>query len=240
MLAILGHIPFHINFRINSSISCHWSSHWSLSAAEDPCFREQREAPWAGLTFPLGGERKSLDCGNKEHFLDQELILVRSLCLCGIESTLGDVFFWVSLAEEDSPSFCLRKIHPEVTSMSIFLYFVCGLPLQHGRWWTVRVLVETKPGPPKQSTPNLTTRPEGLPLFFLLFCFCFFNKTDFKTEFSSCKAGGSFSGASSTHTNARVPVLRNGKSLRSHIDNWHGLRQGTWCLVALRSSDAAL
>ena len=31
-----------------------------------------------------------------------------------------------------SSSFCLRKIVPELTSVPIFLYFVCGTPPQHG------------------------------------------------------------------------------------------------------------
>ena len=32
-----------------------------------------------------------------------------------------------------SSSVCLRKIHPELTSVPVFLYFVCGSPAQHGR-----------------------------------------------------------------------------------------------------------
>ena len=50
------------------------------------------------------------------------------------------VLFVFSYGEEDWPwanvccqssSFCLRKIVLELTSVSIFLYFVCGMPLQH-------------------------------------------------------------------------------------------------------------
>ena len=29
-------------------------------------------------------------------------------------------------------SFCLRKIVPELTAVPIFLYFIFGMPLQHG------------------------------------------------------------------------------------------------------------
>ena len=31
-----------------------------------------------------------------------------------------------------SSSFCLRKIVPKLTSVPVFLYFVCGMPPQHG------------------------------------------------------------------------------------------------------------
>ena len=36
--------------------------------------------------------------------------------------------------QSSSFSFCLRKISPELTSVPIFPYFVCGMPPQHGRW----------------------------------------------------------------------------------------------------------
>ena len=51
------------------------------------------------------------------------------------------LFFFFSFGEEDWPSaniccqcsyFCLRKTVPELTFVLIFLYFVCGMPPQHG------------------------------------------------------------------------------------------------------------
>ena len=52
-----------------------------------------------------------------------------------------EVQFFCLFPEEDSPwaniccqsfSFCLRKIHTELTSVPVFFYFVCGSPPQHG------------------------------------------------------------------------------------------------------------
>ena len=65
-----------------------------------------------------------------------------------------------------SPSFCLRKIVPELTSVPIFLYFVCGSLPQHGLISAVcpRLRSElAKPRPLKWSTLNLTTVPLGQP-----------------------------------------------------------------------------
>ena len=59
------------------------------------------------------------------------------------EGNLDDGFTLFFLAEEDCPwanrccqssTFCLRKFNPELASMPIFLYFVCGSLPQYG-WW---------------------------------------------------------------------------------------------------------
>ena len=36
--------------------------------------------------------------------------------------------------------FSVRKIRPELTSMPVLLYFICGMPLQHGLMSSVQVL----------------------------------------------------------------------------------------------------
>ena len=72
--------------------------------------------------------------------------------------------------------FLLRKISPELTSVPIFLYFVCGMPA------TSRLTNGVGPCPgsepanllPKWSVPNLTTRPWASPWNeFLMFLFHF-------------------------------------------------------------------
>ena len=56
---------------------------------------------------------------------------------------------------------------PELKSVPVFLYFVWGSPPQHGHWPAVCGLcLGPNPRPPKQSTPNLTTRPPGLAYLF--------------------------------------------------------------------------
>ena len=98
-------------------------------------------------------------------------------------------WFFMFFGEEDWPrdsiccqssSFCLRKIVPELTSVPIFLYFVCRVPpqlcLMSGVWvwtqdtnlqiwgcWTLKLEnAEAEP-------VNLTTIPLGRPLFMILF-----------------------------------------------------------------------
>ena len=55
----------------------------------------------------------------------------------------------------------LRKTRPELTSMPIFLCFVCGSP------WLPMIgagpHLGTEPGSLKWNAPNLTTRPQGRP-----------------------------------------------------------------------------
>ena len=84
--------------------------------------------------------------------------------------------FFSFFGEEDWPwantccqfSFCLREIFPELTSVLIVLYFVCGLLPRHGFLMTgVGLYPEFKPanpGPPKWSVLNSTTMPQGWPL----------------------------------------------------------------------------
>ena len=68
--------------------------------------------------------------------------------------------------------FRLRKIHPELTSVPILLYFVCGLPSQHGL--TSSVYAHAQDPNPWQTraaeadSENLTITPLGQPLTFLL------------------------------------------------------------------------
>ena len=57
--------------------------------------------------------------------------------------------------------FSVRKILPELTSVLIFLYFVCWSPPQHG--WQEGQVHTCKPGLLKWSVPNLTTEPQGWP-----------------------------------------------------------------------------
>ena len=61
--------------------------------------------------------------------------------------------------------FLVRKISPELTSVPVFLYFVCGtLHSMAGEWcMSVPGMWICKLGLPKQSVPNLTTGPLGRP-----------------------------------------------------------------------------
>ena len=60
----------------------------------------------------------------------------------------------------------LRKIHPELTSVPIFLYFVCGSPPQHSHQVVVLVCTrEPNPGCQSGALGILTTRPWGWPPF---------------------------------------------------------------------------
>ena len=81
-----------------------------------------------------------------------------------LDGVLAILFFSFSL-------FLLRKIHPELTSMPVFLYFlVCGPPAQHGHQQRgVGLCLGTGLWPANQSVLNLTTRPPGL-----AYCFFFF------------------------------------------------------------------
>ena len=67
--------------------------------------------------------------------------------------------------------FLVRKICPELASTVNLPLFVCEPPSQHGPWQTrhAGLHLGTEPGQPKQSTPNLTTRPLGLAIvvFFI-------------------------------------------------------------------------
>ena len=57
--------------------------------------------------------------------------------------------------------FFLRKILPELTSVPIFLYFLCGSLPQHGwQWWRSLPRIQThKLRLPKWSVPNSSTAP---------------------------------------------------------------------------------
>ena len=68
--------------------------------------------------------------------------------------------------------FLLRKICPELTSMSIFLYFVCGLALQHGLVSRVSPAWGSEPRMPTAEVEpvNLTTGPQGWPQVLLFNC----------------------------------------------------------------------
>ena len=66
------------------------------------------------------------------------LTSILEFCLLYRGPSSVNLFFF---SEEDWPwaniccqsfSFCLRKIVPELTSVPVFLYFVCELPPQHG------------------------------------------------------------------------------------------------------------
>ena len=77
---------------------------------------------------------------------------------------------WANICCQSS-SFCLTKISPELTSVPVFLYFVCGMLPQHG-WWAV---CRSAPGiqtreswAPELEHVNLTTMPPGWPLAKLL------------------------------------------------------------------------
>ena len=68
-----------------------------------------------------------------------------------------------------SSSFLLRKISPELTSVPVFLCFVCGMPATA---WLLQSGVGLRPGTEprllKQSLLNLTIRPQGQPQMLLL------------------------------------------------------------------------
>ena len=53
--------------------------------------------------------------------------------------------------------FVYEEVCSELTSMPIFLYFVCGSPPQHGLMSGVGPCPESEPGPLKQSTPDSAT-----------------------------------------------------------------------------------
>ena len=66
--------------------------------------------------------------------------------------------------------FLLRKICPELTSVPIFLYFVCGSPPQNDCWRMVWVSTqEQNLGLKSRAHWNLTTRPWGWPLQLIIF-----------------------------------------------------------------------
>ena len=73
--------------------------------------------------------------------------------------------------------FLVRKIGPELTSVPVFLHFVCGLLPQHGLMRGVGphlVCEPTNTGLLKQSARDLTIVPQGWPLkliYYYLLCF---------------------------------------------------------------------
>ena len=66
-------------------------------------------------------------------------------------------------AGPQSSSFCLRKIHPELTSLliSLYLYVGCCHSIAADKWR--RSVPRNELGSTEQSTTNLTTRPQGRP-----------------------------------------------------------------------------
>ena len=66
----------------------------------------------------------------------------------------------------------LRKSHPELTSVAMFLYFVCGVPPQHGLMNSVSVRTwdgTCKRWATEAEHVNLTTMPVGWPHWWRLF-----------------------------------------------------------------------
>ena len=74
---------------------------------------------------------------------------------------------WANIRCQSSSFFCLRKISPELKSVPILLYFVCGMPVQHG-WWVEQVRTQNPnlgtPGHQSRVRGTLTTWPWGQPL----------------------------------------------------------------------------
>ena len=67
--------------------------------------------------------------------------------------------------------FFLRKIGPKVTSVPIFLYFICGMLPQRGLVIGVQVCARFWAGEPwaaEMEHTNLTATPSDCPSFFLL------------------------------------------------------------------------
>ena len=65
--------------------------------------------------------------------------------------------------------FLVRKICPELTSVLIFLYFICEMPPQHG-WWVEAAHawdpdLQTAAAKAEQSTQNFNHSATGQPLF---------------------------------------------------------------------------
>ena len=72
---------------------------------------------------------------------------------------------WANICCQSS-SFCLRKIVPELTSVPISLYFVYGMPPQHGLMSGVEVCAQDPTQEPRDAEvecANLTTTPLGWP-----------------------------------------------------------------------------
>ena len=63
------------------------------------------------------------------------------------------------------PSFLVRKIGPELTSVPIFPYFICGTPPHHGLMsgvgWCLGSEPVSKPLATEVEHANLTTTPQG-------------------------------------------------------------------------------
>ena len=80
-------------------------------------------------------------------------------------------FFWwgrLALSKHLLPIllFCLRKSGPDLTSVPMVLYFVCGMPPQHDLVSGVGLLPGSEPmnlRQLKQRLPNLTAMPPGQP-----------------------------------------------------------------------------
>ena len=71
------------------------------------------------------------------------------------------------IGPELSPSFFLRMIVAEPTSVPIFLYFVCGMPHSMAWWMVCRSAPGIRNGKPwatEAECTNLTTMPLGQPL----------------------------------------------------------------------------
>ena len=87
-------------------------------------------------------------CAIAPHLVTGNPVIYNTRLLCSLifnQSTLliGNIFFnfFFFFSEEDwrwantccqSSSFCLRKVVAELTSMPVFLYFGCGMLLEHG------------------------------------------------------------------------------------------------------------
>ena len=64
----------------------------------------------------------------------------------------------------------MRKTGPELTSVPMFLYFVCGMPPQHGLMSGARSGIRTsEPWTAEAEGANLATTPPGQPPVFYFF-----------------------------------------------------------------------
>ena len=118
-----------------------------------------KSSPWPLFVWPINSER------------------VLHFCVCVCVRKIGQ-----------SSSFCLRKIVPELTSVAVFLYFICGTLPQHGLMSGVQVHAQGQnqqtlshqsrahklnhyaTGPaPKKRTSNF-----GVQFIYIFFCYLFF------------------------------------------------------------------
>ena len=77
---------------------------------------------------------------------------------------------WANICCQSSSFFCLMKISPELTSVPIFLYFLCGLPQRLDKWCRSMPRIQTcEPSPLKRSVLDLTTTSWGRPHSLFIF-----------------------------------------------------------------------